>query len=171
MVAQLASRALGLLISKDKSFGGMPYDCFTKCYNATVQATIDYSAAVWGTKSVSCVNAIQNRACRYFLGLGRYTPNAAVNGDMGWSAPEHKQWVCVTRRWCRLAKLDSSLLANKVFLYCVEQASVRCKNWCYRITVFFAKIEHDQLVCHQDLRVRQLLNSVDKKLQEYFVMQ
>ena len=58
MVAQSASRALGLLISKDKSFGGMPYDCFTKCYNATVQATIDYSAAVWGTKSVSCVNAI-----------------------------------------------------------------------------------------------------------------
>ena len=171
MVAQSASRALGLLISKDKSFGGMPYDCFTKCYNATVQATIDYSAAVWGTKSVSCVNAIQNRACRYFLGLGRYAPNAAVNGDMGWPAPEHKQWVCVTRRWCRLAKLDSSLLANKVFLYCVEQASVRCKNWCYRITVFFAKIEHDQLVCHQDFRVRQLLNSVDKKLQAYFLMQ
>ena len=82
---------------------------------------------------------------RYFLGLGRYAPNAAVNGNMGWSAPEHKQWVCVTRRWCRLAKLDSSLLVNKVFLYCVEQASVRCKNWCYRITVFFAKIEHDQL--------------------------
>ena len=26
MVAQSASRALGLLISKDKSFGGMPYD-------------------------------------------------------------------------------------------------------------------------------------------------
>ena len=129
MVAQSASRALGLLISKDKSCGGMPYDCFTKCYNATVQATIDYSAAVWGTKSVSCVNAIQNRACRYFLGLGRYAPNAAVNGDMGWPAPEHKQWVCVTRRWCRLAQLDSSLLANKVFLYCVEQASVRCKNW------------------------------------------
>ena len=67
MVAQLASRALGLLISKDKYFGGMPYDCFTKCYNAelVVQATIDYSAAVWGTKSVTCVNAIQNRACRY----------------------------------------------------------------------------------------------------------
>ena len=88
-----------------------------------------------------------------------------------WSAPEHKQLVCVTRRWFSLAKFDSSLLGNRVFLYCVEQASVRCKNWCYRITVFFAKIEHDQLVYHQDFRVRQLLNSVDKKLQKYFVMQ
>ena len=150
----------------------MPYICFTKCYNATVHATIDYySAAVWGTKSLTCVNAIQNRACRYFLGLGRYAPNAAVYGDMGWPAPEHKQWVCVTKGWCRLAKLDSSLQANKVFLYCVDQASVRCKNWCYRITVFSAKIEHDGLVCHQDFQDRQILNSVDKKLQAYFVMQ
>ena len=45
MVAQSASRALGLLIFEDKSFGGMPYDCFTKCYNATAQATIDYNSA------------------------------------------------------------------------------------------------------------------------------
>ena len=36
---------------------------------------------------------------------------------------------------------------------------------------FFAKNVHDQLVCHQDFRVRQLLNSVDKNLQAYFVMQ
>ena len=107
-VAQSASRALGLLISKDKSFGGMPFECFTQCYNATVQAIIDYSAAIWGTKSISSINAVQNRACRYFLGLGRYAPNAAINGDMGWPAPEHRQWMCVTRKWCRLANFDDS---------------------------------------------------------------
>ena len=33
MAAQSASQALGLLISKDKAFGGIPYECFTKCYN------------------------------------------------------------------------------------------------------------------------------------------
>ena len=49
VVAQSASRALGLLISKDKYFGGMPYECFTKCYDATVQSVIEYSAAIWGT--------------------------------------------------------------------------------------------------------------------------
>ena len=82
--SHIYSRALGLLISKDKVFGGMPFECFTQCYGATVQSIIDYSAAIWGTKSMSCINAVQNRACRYFLGLGRYAPNAAINGDMGW---------------------------------------------------------------------------------------
>ena len=36
IVAQSASRALGLLISKSKALGGMPYECFTKCYDTTV---------------------------------------------------------------------------------------------------------------------------------------
>ena len=71
MAAQSASRALGLLISKDKAFGGIPYECFTKRYKATVQATIDYSAPLWGTQSVSCISAVQNRTCRYFLGVGK----------------------------------------------------------------------------------------------------
>ena len=46
IVAQSASRALGLLISKDKVFGAMPFACFTRCYGATVQSIIDYSAAI-----------------------------------------------------------------------------------------------------------------------------
>ena len=50
----------------------MPFECFTQRYNATVQAIINYSAAIWGTKSISSINAVQNRACRCFLGLGRY---------------------------------------------------------------------------------------------------
>ena len=40
-------------------------------HDATVQSVIDYSAAVWGTKSISSISAVQNCACRFFLGLGR----------------------------------------------------------------------------------------------------
>ena len=44
VVAQSASRALSLLISKDKYFRGMPYECLTKCYDATVQSVIEINA-------------------------------------------------------------------------------------------------------------------------------
>ena len=86
-VAQSVSRALGLLIIKDKIFGGMPLQCFHKCYESLVQSVIDYSSAVWGTRSYSWIDAVQNRACRYFLGLCKYAPNQAINGDMGWKQP------------------------------------------------------------------------------------
>ena len=90
-VAKSASRALGLLISKDKAFGGMPFKCYTRCYDALVQATINYGAGIWGTMVYSCIEAVQNRALRYFLGLGKYAPNLAINGDMGWHMPAHRQ--------------------------------------------------------------------------------
>ena len=45
-VAKSASRALGFLICKDKALGGMPFECFTKCYNSLVQPVIDYGSSV-----------------------------------------------------------------------------------------------------------------------------
>ena len=52
---------------------------------------------------------MQFRVCRYFLGVGiKYTPTAAVSGDMGWTQPEHRQWLCVIRHWCRLLNLENN---------------------------------------------------------------
>ena len=47
-VAQSASHALGLLIAKCKTMGGVPYDVFTKLYDSVVWPVISYSAPVWG---------------------------------------------------------------------------------------------------------------------------
>ena len=35
---------------------------------------------IWGTECFSCIQAVHNRAARYFLNVGKYTPVAAVNG-------------------------------------------------------------------------------------------
>ena len=132
-----------------------------------LQSIIDYSAAVWGTKSISSISAVQNRACRFFLGLGRYAPNAAVNGDMGWPAPEHRQWMCITRKWCRLVNLDESFTTKKVFKAHLDQGNSRHKTWCYRVKMFYQQIELD--ICLGDrLAVRAILISVNTKLQVYF---
>ncbi len=41
------------------------------------------AAAIWGQQELSCISAIQNRACRYFMGVSKYTPNAAVQEGHG----------------------------------------------------------------------------------------
>ena len=94
----------------------MPLKCFTQCYGATVQSVIDYSAAIWGTKSMSCINVTKSRLLlflRTWHSLGRYARNAAINGDMGWLSPEHSQWMCIARKWCRLVNIDESLPAKR----------------------------------------------------------
>ncbi len=87
MVTNAAGHALGVLIAKVKSYGAVSYDCYTKLYNALVQPIIDYGASIWGTKEYTCLAAVQHRACRFFIGVGKYTPNFAVQGDMGWPLP------------------------------------------------------------------------------------
>ena len=52
-VAKAANRALGLVISRYKTFGGLPYNSFTKLYDSVVYSTVSYGAAVWGENTFS----------------------------------------------------------------------------------------------------------------------
>jgi hypothetical protein len=61
-VAQAARRALGVLVAKCKSQGGLPYEVFTKLYDVLVQPIIDYGPCVWGHGSYSCIQEVQNMA-------------------------------------------------------------------------------------------------------------
>ena len=144
-VAQSAGRALGLLIAKSKANGGMPYKCFTKLYESLVQPVIDYGSAIWGTKNFSCINAVQHRACRFFMGVGKYTPNCAVQGDMGWPLPAYNQWLCVSKLWCRSMCMNDNRLNKKIFLWSLNNAGRNKKNWSYRVCKFYCDIQMQHL--------------------------
>ena len=131
-VAQAATRALGLLISKFKTLGGMPFQVYTKLYDSMVWPIISYGAAIWGTKEYFAINAVQHRACRFFLGVGKYTPNAAVTGDMGWIPPIVRQWKTVIGHWFRLNNLEETRINHTVFKW-THQLQNSTKNWCYKV--------------------------------------
>ena len=69
-VLKFANRACGLIIAKSKAFGGLPYVLFYKLYESIVCPVIMYGAPIWGTECFSCIQAVQNRAARYFLNVG-----------------------------------------------------------------------------------------------------
>ena len=51
------------------------------------------------------------------VGVGKYTPNNAVSGDMGWETIFHKQWKVVIHLWSRLNNMSSDRLNRKVFVW------------------------------------------------------
>ncbi len=59
VVAQATSRALGVLLSKYKSHGSLPFAVNSRLYDALVQPILDYGAAVWGTREFSFISTIQ----------------------------------------------------------------------------------------------------------------
>jgi len=86
-VFKSASRALGLLIAKCKGHGGFQFSVFTKLFDSMVWSVVNYGSAIWGTQQFSCINAVQDRAMRFYMGVGKYTPNLAISGDIGWKPP------------------------------------------------------------------------------------
>ena len=80
-----------------------------------------------GDREFSYIDAVQNRAERCFMGVGRYTPNAAVNGDMGWDKPIIKQWSSVINNWIIIKKMDEGKINKKVYNWAVLNKGPSCK--------------------------------------------
>ena len=68
---------------------------------------------MWGDRSFSCINADQNRAMRFFLGTGKYTPTAAVSVDMGWQIPV--LWKAICHEWVRFLDIEGMRVSKRIF--------------------------------------------------------
>ena len=127
-VALKANRALGLLIAKCKCIGGVTNDVFTKLYDGLVWPVIEYGSAILGVKSFSCINSVQNKAMRFFLGVGKYTPNAAVAGEMCWYPPIVRKWKSVCNLWCRLSTKSNTRINKRIGLWEQHFSGPKCRK-------------------------------------------
>ena len=95
----------------------------------------------------SCINAVQNRAIRFFLGVGRYTTVAALHGEMGWKPCIVKQWVCIGRF---VVVLISAFLYGPIVDLTDSRSSTKCKNWFYVVRKRFLDLQlNNNLSLHQ----------------------
>ena len=90
----------------------------------------DYCSSVWGFKQFSKIDNVQNRAIRYFLGVHRFTPLLAINGEMGWTTSIHRRWVNMFRLWNRLISMNNNRLTKHVFNFDYNSSG---KTWCWEI--------------------------------------
>ena len=113
-LANSAGRALGGIISKFKGLRDIGYVTFTKLHHSMVTPIVDYNSGIWGRKEYKECNKIQERAYRYFLGLGPKTPIAAMQGEMGWQLPHYRHIISMVQLWNRLNKMDDTRVAKRV---------------------------------------------------------
>ena len=114
-LAKSAGRALSALYAKFKSAGGMAYDVYTKLYQSLVEPVLFYCAGIWGLTDYTKINTVQNKACRYFLGVGKNASNAATRGDMGWTNCFVKQRLESCRLFCKLSNTTDNRLVKSIF--------------------------------------------------------
>ena len=165
-VAASAQRSLGLLIANSKC-NDFSFDCFTKLYNSLVQPIIDYGASVWGHTHFSCIEAVQNRAMRFFLGVPSKTPNTAVIGEMGWMASRSRIWICIARLFTRYSNMEDDRLNKIIFKWALASKS---RNWTKKCFDMFNKYDMEFLTDIDQPKSKQaVINETKSKLMEDFV--
>ena len=158
VVAQLANKALDLLIAKRRALGGMPYDVL-KLFDSMIWSAIAYGASVWGTRHFSCIDAVQNRAQRYFLVTGKHTPTAVIAGDMGWIPTVVKQCKCT----CNQRPNDR--VNKRIFNYCRNKSHARCQNWYFRVSKHFANCNCSEFVqSHQRFSSKYMFRRISQRM-------
>ena len=150
-------------MSKDEPLEECPLNVIAKCYDTLVQSVINYGSAIWDSSNFSSISAVQNRACRFFLGLGKYAPNPAVQGDMGWILPKHRQWICVIRQVCQMINMDDTLLSTckRIFTWSLTQSSSTCRTLPYRVRNFLIRIDMEYVLQAHKVNTKSILSNID----------
>ena len=155
-----ASRALSALYTKFLNVGGMDYDVFCKLYESLVEPVLFYGASLWGLSEQKKVNTVQNKACRYFLGLGKNASNLASQGDMGWSSCAHKQKIEACRLYLKIVRTPENRLVNKIFKW----SSTHGKSWERRLLSYMSENNLETYLKDTDLSVKNLVKRIATEL-------
>ena len=77
-IAEAANKAVCTLISQVRTCGGLGFGTFSKLFDSCVQSIMSYEGGVWGIYECKHVTLVWFRACRYYLGVGKFHPKAAI---------------------------------------------------------------------------------------------
>ena len=166
-LSKSASRALGVITSKYSTHDGLDYKTYTKLFDSMVCPIMDYGCEIWGARKRDCMDVIQHRAMRTFLGVGKCAPLPMMYGDMYWIPSHARQQAAMVRYWSRLLKMPPYRLNKQIFEW--DYLHARRGTWCYDIKKIFEKCDmselYEQKCAEHDTvaKVRDTLRHLDKE--------
>ncbi len=99
------------------------------------------------------------------MGVGKYTTNCVVQGDMGWPLPGKLQWTAIIQQWCCLMTMDKNRINRQVL--CGHGVEPRNKNWVYIVSNVYRELRMDRMMdigtCN-----KKSVNDMEIVLSEYY---
>ncbi len=140
LLAQSGNRALGSLVAKYKKNVFIGFNSYTKLYEACVCPVVDYSSAVWGYHAYKEIDSVQQKAQRIFLGVHKFAPLLALEGDTGWLSAQYRRWVNIIRFWNRMIIAPPNSLTKQMFEYDYNKCEQGRNNWCANVKKLFRQV-------------------------------
>ena len=154
-----ANRALGSFINKYKSNKYLPFHVYSKLFNSCVVPIIDYGSLVYCGSKRPLLERVQTTAARIFLGVTKYAPHFAIQGDIGWMTCMYRLKLNNIRFWNHLIRLNENRLCKIIMRW---DYSISYNNWSSHVQEIFNLCQNTQ---HYDnLTEYDLVNCSDKLL-------
>lgn len=164
VLADSAGRALGSVVNKLKICRDLGYSTYSQLYDACVSPILNYASGIWGFKDCKVADSIQNRAARCFLGVHKFAPILAVQGDLGWIPGSIRRKCEMIRMWNRLLNMSDNRVNKKVFLW----SKLHKSPWVKEIHYIFGEADlqyifSNNLTCSIDAIRKKLLDGFEIK--------
>jgi hypothetical protein len=142
------------------------FDVFTHMYDTCILPVVLYGSEIWGYGKLKKCDETQNKAMRFFLGVHKFTPLHAMQGDMGWVDISTHRFTSMIRFWNRLvSQMDNTRITKRIFNY---DYNLNCKNWSSDLLEIFKSINHEHIFkCQKVFNIK----LVKHDLQQNFIGQ
>lgn len=134
VLSKSAGRAQGAITAKYKKMDGMGVDSYKKLFDTCVTPVLHYSAGIWGFKQYTKCDQVQNKAMRIFLGVHKFAPVLALQGDIGWYPCTLLRRLDMLRMWNRLCTMPDDRLTKLIFLW---DYNICRNNWSSEVSQIF----------------------------------
>lgn len=135
----------------------MGFYTYTKLFNCGVSPILDYGSEIWGYRKFKEIDSIQNKAIRIYLGVHKFAPLAAINGDMGWSDSNIRRKIAMIRLWNRILKMEPNRLPSKMLMWDLAHTG---KTWSSEIKAILTSVDmtekfhNRETICLTDIWTR-----------------
>ena len=116
-LSESRGRALSALISKFDSLQDVDFKTYTRLCHSNVVPILDYTSSIWGNHPAKCINNIQNRVARYFVGVHKYTPLLSIIGEILWELSENRRKFKIIKFWNKMINMNRDRLPKYLFNY------------------------------------------------------
>ena len=90
--------------------------------------------------SAKSCQVVQNKAIRYFLGVHRFAPTAAIHSETGWVNSKFRRQINIVRLWNRLCTMEKNRLTKKIFRWDKQKNH---ENWSSDLSGLLENLGYD----------------------------
>ena len=90
---------------------------------------LTHGSEIWGYQMYTCIETIHYNYCKYFLGVKRNTPNAAVLGELGRTPIFIYTFIRCVKWWFKLLSMSNDRIAKHSYILLCREDQRGKVNW------------------------------------------